>query len=448
MDSAVNKSARRGKVFKERVSLFDHLCQVNPYFNGLYSCCKIQFGLFIVYILARNSFRARRFHLDFSKDALLLGGARDWGIFIGMECVQLLAFVLVYFVFLVWVGARQWLGKVASLLFFAFCGAYMVGSFYFVWFAMHEIHIAPIPRLVVYIEQIRLSMKMYSFVRENSSKVLHPWHKDDDFGPAVWYAGQMSPRVGSISQYLYFLVAPTVLYRDHYPRNRGSINWTNVFLYGTQFLGAYVVARFMFAEVLFPASMRLDDLVDSYIKCFLFSPFMSFLACILVLNAWFNFTAELTRFGDREFYQNWWSAISYAEYFRTWNVPVYSYLHTYIYQEIRSVTRYRGLAVLPGIIMSSFLHDFFVGVSTGFFFPVFLFLFATLGGIVMVTNVKFTRTLTFFFTCVGALLFESFYYTEIAARYYCPKDDLGQLEFRMFHCYQEFNNHSMPVFDA
>lgn len=69
-------------------------------------------------------------------------------------------------------------------------------------------------------------------------------------------------------------------------------------------------------------------------------------------------------------------------------------------------------------------------------------------GIVMVTNVKFTRTLTFFFTCVGALLFESFYYTEIAARYYCPKDDLGQLEFRMFHCYQEFNNHSMPVFHA
>ena len=61
-------------------------------------------------------------------------------------------------------------------------------------------------------------MKSISFVRENVYKVLYPWHKDDDSGPAVWYAGQMSPHVGSFSQYVYFLFAPTLLYRDHYPR--------------------------------------------------------------------------------------------------------------------------------------------------------------------------------------------------------------------------------------
>ena len=61
-------------------------------------------------------------------------------------------------------------------------------------------------------------MKGYSFIRENAYKVLYPWSKDDKFGPAEWYAGQMSPRVASFSQYLYFLFAPTFLYRDHYPR--------------------------------------------------------------------------------------------------------------------------------------------------------------------------------------------------------------------------------------
>ena len=61
-------------------------------------------------------------------------------------------------------------------------------------------------------------MKSYSFIRENAYKVLYPWHKDDTSGPAVWYAGQMSPTVGSFSQYCYFLFAPTLLYRDHYPR--------------------------------------------------------------------------------------------------------------------------------------------------------------------------------------------------------------------------------------
>jgi len=37
-------------------------------------------------------------------------------------------------------------------------------------------------------------------------------------GPAVWYAGQMEPQVGSFSQYLYFVFSPTFVYRDNYPR--------------------------------------------------------------------------------------------------------------------------------------------------------------------------------------------------------------------------------------
>ena len=61
-------------------------------------------------------------------------------------------------------------------------------------------------------------MKSYSFVRENAYKVIHPWSKEDETGPAVWYGGQMLPNVGTFSQYLYFLFAPTLLYRDLYPR--------------------------------------------------------------------------------------------------------------------------------------------------------------------------------------------------------------------------------------
>ena len=61
-------------------------------------------------------------------------------------------------------------------------------------------------------------MKSYSFIRENVYKVLYPWHKDDKSGPAVWYAGQMSPTVGSFNQYCYYLFGPMLLYRDHYPR--------------------------------------------------------------------------------------------------------------------------------------------------------------------------------------------------------------------------------------
>ena len=66
--------------------------------------------------------------------------------------------------------------------------------------------------------QVRSVVKSYSFIRENAYKVLYPWNKDDQEGPAVWYRGQMNPRVGSFLQYVYFLCSPTILYRDHYPR--------------------------------------------------------------------------------------------------------------------------------------------------------------------------------------------------------------------------------------
>ena len=63
-----------------------------------------------------------------------------------------------------------------------------------------------------------MSMKSYSFVRENAFKVLRPWKAKEGTGPAVWYLGQMKPQVGSFKQYLYFIFVPTLLYRDEYPR--------------------------------------------------------------------------------------------------------------------------------------------------------------------------------------------------------------------------------------
>ena len=104
---------------------------------------------------------------------------------------------------------------------------------------------------------------------------------------------------------------------------------------------------------------------------------------------------------------------------------------------------HRSLAALPAIILSSILHDFFTGVSMGFFAPVFIVLFATCGGIVMVSGVKFSKFMTFMFTCIGCFLFQSFFYTEIAARHYCTGDSTGQFGFKAIDCYQKHNNNTV-----
>ena len=52
--------------------------------------------------------------------------------------------------------------------------------------------------------QLRLSMKSYSFVRENAYKVLYPWHKEDSSG-SVWL---LPPSVGGTPDSLCVLPRP------------------------------------------------------------------------------------------------------------------------------------------------------------------------------------------------------------------------------------------------
>ena len=44
--------------------------------------------------------------------------------------------------------------------------------------------------------------------------------------------------------------------------------------------------------------------------------------------------------------QNWWSATGHAEYYRTWNVPVYDFLYSYVYQELFQVIEQQSLVVV------------------------------------------------------------------------------------------------------
>lgn len=40
---------------------------------------------------------------------------------------------------------------------------------------------------------------------------------------------------------------------------------------------------------------------------------------------------QLTRFGDREFYKDWWNAATIGDYWKLWNMPVHKWLLRTIY---------------------------------------------------------------------------------------------------------------------
>ena len=128
------------------------------------------------------------------------------------------AVLSVYPFFHMWKILRAWFGRLANLIFALLFIMYIVAAHTATIYSITHFDLPPVPSLFLSVEQLRWTMKSYSFIRENAYKVLYPWHKDDQEGPAVWYAGQMEPQVGSFSAYLYFLFCPTLLYRDRYPR--------------------------------------------------------------------------------------------------------------------------------------------------------------------------------------------------------------------------------------
>ena len=126
--------------------------------------------------------------------------------------------LLVYPAFILWANLRRTLGYCVNFPFALLLVAYNVVAHSVTVYSIVLFDLPPVAALFLSVEQLRFTMKSYSFVRENAYKVLYPWNKDDETGPAVWYAGQIEPQVGSFSAYVYFLFCPTLLYRDRYPR--------------------------------------------------------------------------------------------------------------------------------------------------------------------------------------------------------------------------------------
>ena len=97
------------------------------------------------------------------------------------------------------------------------------------------------------------------------------------------------------------------------------------------------------------------------------------------LHCWHNLFAELLRFGDRQFYTNWWSSTSISQYFRTWNIIVQDWLYFYIYLPIIRLTRNKTLSNYAVMLLSAIFHEYIIAGSMGFVFPVLFLSFAFVG---------------------------------------------------------------------
>jgi hypothetical protein len=97
-----------------------------------------------------------------------------------------------------------------------------------------------------------------------------------------------------------------------------------------------------------------------------------------LFHCFLNGVAELTRFGDREFYQDFWNAHRLDVFWRKWNILVHEWMLRHIYlQRLKSRDERKGLAMLFVFLFSAIGHEFlffviFQKVRVYFFLGMFL----------------------------------------------------------------------------
>ncbi|KAI0471962.1 MBOAT-domain-containing protein [Xylariaceae sp. FL0804] len=185
------------------------------------------------------------------------------------------------------------------------------------------------------------------------------------------------PRNLTWPNYLDFLLCPTLCYELEYPRT-AHINWTSlvakvVATFGCIFLLTIISEEFIL-PVLQDSGARLDDgtvsaaeraliLLES-ISWLLFPFMLTFLLVFLVIFEYvLGAFAEMTRFADRHYYDDWWNSTDWMEFSREWNVPVHSFLRRHVYlTSRRSIGRNAATAIT--FLISALGHEVVMGCIT------------------------------------------------------------------------------------
>uniref|UniRef100_A0A4W5PFG6 O-acyltransferase n=1 Tax=Hucho hucho TaxID=62062 RepID=A0A4W5PFG6_9TELE len=295
-------------------------------------------------------------------------------------------------------------------------------------YVVFHYQLPPASRFIIILEQIRFLMKSYSFIRENVPVILKHKTKEGE-GPR----GE-GPRFPTFSSYLYFLFAPTLIYRESYPRNP-HIRWNYVGVTFAKILGCLFYGYFILVRLCIPVFMNDSNtpfstrtLVLAMFHATLPGMLLLLLAFFAFLHCWLNAFAEMLRFADRMFYKDWWNSTSFANYYRTWNVVVHDWLYYYGYRDFLWLSRrkFRTAAMLSVFAVSALVHEYVFTLGFGFFYPVMFCLFAFFGvafNFTLNDNRKSPVWNILMWTClfIGQGVMVCLYCQEWYAQIHCPR---------------------------
>ena len=306
---------------------------------------------------------------------------------------------------------------------------------------------------VLLVEQVRLLMKMFSFVVENMKKQRHASSSPDDNGNEakdgkdVESVEVIEPVTPTLKSFLYFLVAPTLIYRDEYPgckrdllRAAGLLLEVTVHIYAIAMMLKFTAAKFnkIGIEPL-EYTVLMNGFFASCVCSLMFVIGMTYGLWHQYENMW----SEVLAFGDRQFYGAWWTEKDLGRKVRLINMIVSDFLYEYIYRPARLWGINRVFASYAVVVVSGAFHEYIMWSSVGFFLPVLTLSMAAaivathIGDYFLKGNKHRAMIIdSFVFVFVNAFIAFGFL-IEYYSRKNCPKPSDSLIDYivpRMFQC--------------
>lgn len=220
------------------------------------------------------------------------------------------------------------------------------------------------------LEHVRVVLKMISLIV--NLWIFGNWHKSDIPDVVVKFP--------TMKQYAYFIIAPTLTFRNEYPRTE-KIRITYVVYYMAVWLVSLYNWYFFFT---YHFTYRYHNFVCADLSLSLLPEWVAF----MFLGHWFTYifqsmyfhgfqtmAAELTTFGDREFYTDWWSSVKCAGVVRKWNTLTTNFINDCVHNPLcillidkynMSVKNAHRIALYFTMLLSAMFHDYVLYSAFGF----------------------------------------------------------------------------------
>ncbi|XP_006879479.1 PREDICTED: diacylglycerol O-acyltransferase 1 [Elephantulus edwardii] len=173
----------------------------------------------------------------------------------------------------------------------------------------------------------------------------------------------------------YFLFAPTLCYELNFPRSprirkRFLLRRLLELLFLTQ-LQVGLIQQWMVPTIqnsMKPfKDMDYSRIIERLLKLAVPNHLIWLIFFYWLFHSCLNVVAELMKFGDREFYRDWWNSESVSYFWQNWNIPVHKWCLRHFYKRMLRWGASKWMARMGVFLASAFFHEYLVSIPLRMF---------------------------------------------------------------------------------